>query len=523
MRVIYTRIYLMLAFVTAATLSPLPYSAIAVVLLLCQLYLVWRNMAVGLVLLIDLFCIIMLALVLDPVIPYSLAVLLVFPVLPLMDRDLRGIALRQPFTIFTERKQISNTLKSILIALVLVLLISLLTATYILSISVAVLLIYLGWRGFNAWRMLSDPLNWQQNVEFRLIAGDSKQMSIEFKNNTGKPLLIQAEGAYGWIKVDPPQFELADTATIEVTVALSLAGPSSLPLKLSIRDRLGLLQADRTIDCARLIVIPRARYSAWLAQKYLEHGAAAIGGAAASYVSASLPVHGNSGMEYHSSHVYSPGDKIKDIDWKHTIRLREIVVKKYQDMYGNAAVILVNLTTGSADEADVISSNLVNSVLTLALSSINAVLVAYNELEVVELTSVMPANALLKKVLGLVGGITFTRSSIRYLSPPDIRRLNRTRRELANVDMEPAKHLLDILDIEVEAVKMSTSRHPLSAALGRITSVVAPPAMMVPITLFNHDAEALNYILPRMEGRGYRVFPFGVQNPLVRRTRMPPA
>ena len=185
MRVVYTRIYLMLAFITAAMLSPLPYSAIAVVLLLCQLYLVWRNMAVGLVLLIDLFCIIMLALVLDPVIPYSLAVLLVFPVLPLMDRDLRGIALRQPFTIFTERKQISNTLKSILIALVLVLLISLLTATYILSISVAVLLIYLGWRGFNAWRMLSDPLNWQQNVEFRLIAGDSKQMSIEFKNNTG--------------------------------------------------------------------------------------------------------------------------------------------------------------------------------------------------------------------------------------------------------------------------------------------------------------------------------------------------
>ncbi|MFC1978771.1 DUF58 domain-containing protein [Chloroflexota bacterium] len=504
----YFRIYLILALLTAAVLSPLPYSAVAVVLLLCQLYLLWKSPAAGLSLVINLFCIIMLPLVLDPVLPLYLASLSVLPALLLLDHDLGTIALKQPFIVFAKRKRVSNTLKSMIIALALVLLISLLTAAYILSFSIAVLAVYLVWRGFNTWRMLSNPVSWQQNVEFRLVAGDSKQMSIEFKNNTGKPLLVQAEGAFGWIKVDPPQFELVGTITLEVTVEPLLAGPSSLPLKLSISDRLGLLQVGRVTECARLTVIPRVRYSTWLAQKYLEQGATAVGGAAASYVSSSLPVYGGGGIEYHSSHAYSPGDQVKNIDWKHTVRFREIVVKKYQDMYGNAAVILVNLITGSADEADVISSNLVNSVLTLAINSINAVLVAYNEHEVVEFTSVVPPSALLKRVLRLVEGMTTVEPSVRYLWPPDVKRLNRTRRKLANVDLEPARRLLAILDVENEAVKTSTSRHPLSAVLAKITSVVASPAMLVPITAFNHDVEALSFLLPRLEGMGYRVSPF---------------
>jgi len=492
---------------TATVLSPLPYSAIAIVLILCHLYLFWKNPAAGLTLVLDLFCIIMLTLVLDPVLPQYLASLSVLPALMLLVHDLVANAGKQPLIAFAQGKRISNTLKSIIVALALVLLISLLTATYILSFSVAILSIYLAWRGFSAWRMLSDPVSWQQDVEFRLVAGDSKQTSIELKNKTGKPLLVRVEGAYSWIRVDVPQFELVNTTTIEVTAEPSLAGPWSLSLKLSIRDALGLLHVGHSIECAKITVIPRARYSTWLAQKYLEYGAAAIGGVVATFASSSLPIQGGSGVEYHSSHHYYPGDRVKNIDWKHTTRFRELVVKKYQDIYGNAAVILVNLTTGSADEADIISSNLINSVLTLAINSINAVLVAYNEHEVVELTSVVPPSTLLKRVLQFVESMTSVEPSIRYLWPPDVKKLNRTRRKLANVDLEPARRLLAILDVESEAVKTSTSRHPLSLALAKVTSVVVPPAMLVPITSFNHDTEVLSFLLPRLEGKGYRVSP----------------
>jgi len=497
--------YLVLAIFTAMVLSAMPYFAIAIVLSLCQAYLFWKNAAAGLRLVIDLLCIIGLTLVLNPVLPLYLTTLLALPTLLLLDSDLRSLAAEQPFIAFDNGKKLSNTLKSMLVALAVVTLISILTTAYFLIVVVAVLLIYLAWRGFSSWRMLSDPLSWQQNVEFRLIAGDSKRMSIELKNNTGKSLLVRIEDPYSWIRVDKQQFEMISSATLEVTVEPSLSGPSSLPLKVSIRDMHGLLQAGHIIELAGITVIPRARYSAWLAQRYLEQGASAIGGSAASTVSSLLPIHGSSGVEYHSSHIYSPGDNVRNIDWKHTVRFREFVVKKYQDMSGNAAVILVNLTTGSADEADIVSSNLVNSILTLARNAINSVLVAYNEHEVVEITSIMPPSALLKRVLQIVENIISIEPSAKYLWPPDVKRLNRTRRKLANVDLEPARRLLAVLDLEKEAVRTSTSRHPLSLALAKIASVVAPPAMLVPITSFNHDAEALSFLLPKLEARGYRM------------------
>jgi len=455
--------------------------------------------------------------------PSHFSALLVLPALPLLKEDLRQNSREQPLISFAENRRVSEALKLIMIALGMVLLLSLVTATFILTLSVAIVYLYLGWQVFCSFRILSDPLKWQKDVVLRLVAGENKQLSVKFENKTGKPLSVRIEGINRWVKLDRMEFVLEAKAQIDATVEPPLAGPSTLKLEVSIRDHLGLMQSGYIVDCAKLTVIPRATHSVYLAKKYLEHGAGAFRAADVSLASSSFSERKGSGVEYHSSHVYSPGDNARNIDWKHTARFRELVVKKYQNDYGNAAVILANLTTTSADEADKLSSSLVNSVLALAMSSVHAALVAYNEKDVVELTPMMPASALLKKVLGLIESIAFTLPSVRYLSPPDIRRLSRTRRELANVEMEPAKRMLDILDMEVEAVKMSTSRHPLSSALGKIASVVAPPAMMVPITLFNHDAEALNYILPRMEGRGYKVFSSSVGNPLARRTQMPPA
>jgi hypothetical protein len=85
--------------------------------------------------------------------------------------------------------------------------------------------------------------------------------------------------------------------------------------------------------------------------------------------------------------------------------------------------------------------------------------------------------------------------------------LNRARRKLVNVDQEPAKRMLAILDIESDAVKMTSSRHPLSAVPGKIAHVVTPPAMLIPVTALNHDAEALGYTLSKMQKIGYTVLP----------------
>jgi hypothetical protein len=120
-------------------------------------------------------------------------------------------------------------------------------------------------------------------------------------------------------------------------------------------------------------------------------------------------------------------------------------------------------------------------------------------------------------VLGMIESISFKKASTRYLSPPNIAAIKRTRRKLANVDMEPAKRLLEILDMEIDAARTSTSHHPLSLVINKVTSRVPPPATIVPITALNHDAEALSYLLPNLQARGYRILAAGADNKMLNR------
>ncbi|MFC1951170.1 DUF58 domain-containing protein [Chloroflexota bacterium] len=385
------------------------------------------------------------------------------------------------------------------------------TSTYILSLSVAIVCLYLTWQGLYALRILSNPLAWQKTAEIQVVAGEIKQIPIKFANKTGRPLSLRIEATDKWVRIDNSEFDIDESGQFEVTFEPSLAGPQVPQLKVSVADSLGLLQAGYLVDCARLTVIPRARYSAYLARKYLEGGAGtSISNSA--LTSSSLSSRKGTGIEYHSSHMYSPGDRITDIDWKHTARYRELVVKKYQNDYGNSAIILANATATSADEADIVSSSLINSVLALAMNSMHGALVVYDEHKVMQQTSMMPSTSLLKNVLDMIESISFIESSTRYLSLPDITALNRTRRNLANVDLEPAKKLLEILDIEINAIRMSTSHHPLSLAINKVTSYVPPPATIVPITALNHDSEALSYLLPNLKARGYRILATGTNN-----------
>jgi hypothetical protein len=508
----YFKIYFCAMLIAAVIVSPLSHSLLAIVLLSCQLYLFWKRPLPLIALSLELLCVVLMPLTLNAVLPAYLSTLLVLPALPIINRALAVTTTSQLFDPFVDNIGISTVLKQIMVSLGLILLLSLITATYILSFTVAVLAIFLAMMVFYAYRMLSHPLNWQQDVELRLVAGDSKPLSIEIKNTTGRSLFMRVVGVEPWVRVIEQEFSLSGGHLIEASVEPPLSGPSSVLLNVSIRDWLGLLQFGFVVDCAKLIVIPRATYSKWLASKYLEQGIGNMSGSALSLAVTSLSGPKGSGIEYHSSHMYSPGDNLNHIDWKHTSRFRELVVKKFQAMYGNAAVIMVNLTASSEDEADRITSNLVNSVLTLAQSSVNAALVAYNRREVVELTTIMSPNVLLRRVLQLIENVNLVQPSVRYLWPPDARKLEITRKQLANVDLKSAKKLLYLLDIESEAIKEYTSEHPLSIALSQISNVIAPPAMMIPITAFNHDAEVLSLLLPKLEKRGYRVFPVSIDN-----------
>ena len=509
MRILYSRIYILLALLTAVIVTPLPYSITAAVVLLLHFYLLLKNVTSSSILPVNLLSILLLPVLLDAIMPALLSALLILPALPLLYDNLSSSANDQSLLSFSEKTRISKRLKQITLALGIVLLFSLMTDTYVLSISVAIVLLFFIWQGLVAFRMISEPFVWQKAAEIQVIAGGIKQVAYNLVSKTAEPLFVHIEAADPWVSIDKTSLTITGSGQLEITFAPSLAGPKEARIRISVMDSLGLLQAGYTVDCARLTVIPRARYSAFLARKYLE-GGATTSVPDTSLSLSSLSLMKGTGIEYESSHIYMPGDSIRSIDWKHTARYRELVVKKYRDDYGNSAIITANLTATSADEADRVSNSLITSVFALAMNSMRGLLVVYDEDKVVLQTPMMPANALLKKVLNLIENITFTRASTRYLSLPDIMMLNRTRKNLVNVDLEPAKRLLDILDIEIDAFKMSTSRHPLSLPMNRVTAYIPPPATIIPITALNHDAEALSYLLPELKARGYRIIDPGV-------------
>jgi hypothetical protein len=67
--------------------------------------------------------------------------------------------------------------------------------------------------------------------------------------------------------------------------------------------------------------------------------------------------------------------------------------------------------------------------------------------------------------------------------------------------------LADILKVEREAVQRAVAEHPATLALHQVTSSIAPPAMILVISCYNHDAEALPVTLARLQDRGYRAMP----------------
>jgi hypothetical protein len=95
---------------------------------------------------------------LDSIIPLHLAGLLVLPLIPLLDYELKGNAQSQPFASFAEGSKMTIVLKGMLISLGLVLLFSLLVASYTISFTVALLLAYVASVSIYTFGRLSHPV-----------------------------------------------------------------------------------------------------------------------------------------------------------------------------------------------------------------------------------------------------------------------------------------------------------------------------------------------------------------------------
>jgi uncharacterized protein (DUF58 family) len=213
------------------------------------------------------------------------------------------------------------------------------------------------------------------------------------------------------------------------------------------------------------------------------------------------------GIEYFGSRVYQPGDQLKDIDWKHTLKLSQLITKEYIEAAEPAAIIAVNLAVTNAEVADKLAFNLITTALTFARETIPTALAAYNHQRVIITTPVTDPREILKQTLSLIKDISQVEFTQRFLGLPDIKRLRRDISQLKQVTSEPAQRLLGLLNFEYQVIEKAAKNEPATVALSLVTEHAPARAVIVLISEMNHDAEALLIGAEKLSRRDFTVVP----------------
>ncbi|HCP60767.1 MAG TPA: hypothetical protein DIT43_04385, partial [Dehalococcoidia bacterium] len=320
----------------------------------------------------------------------------------------------------------------------------------------------------------------------RIIAGSTAAISLDARSRASVGLHCLISPVDPWLKVTPQRFTLTgDGVELNLTVTPPLAGPVRPRLQLSVIDPRGLFQVNQPVEPVALEVIPRAKYAEWLAMKFLEQTGAG-GAATAAVLPETVLVH-KRGIEYFDSRSYQPGDRLKDIDWKHSLKLNELIIKEYIEAGEQAAIIAANLAVSDAEEADKLAFKLITTALTLAREAIPAALAVYNQEGIVVTTTATDPREILKETLSLVKEITPVEFAHRFLETPNIGKLRRSIARLEPATSGPAQRLLDILSFEHKAIEAAVKSHPATRALSLAAGRLPPPAVIILVSQLNHD------------------------------------
>ncbi|MFQ5996056.1 MAG: DUF58 domain-containing protein [Dehalococcoidales bacterium] len=515
------QIYVLFVLLAATFLLALPYSLLALALLLVMLLITWRPLRPKLNAVITIMAIFLVPLVLQlpsdyltyatGVSPRAAQIMTAISILPLiylldyhlrqntpnMMEFLRGSPRGRRITIIAKTLFIS-VLTIIVVSFILdnltLLFTGIIFALYLLAILIRVFL-----------AIPRLPLNVSSLLK-RTVAGMTVDVVVTASSKASVKLQGLLNPVDPWVKVTPNKFALyRNRLEINLDITPPLAGPSHPQLQVSCMDPWGFIQVNQQLEPVELHVIPRAKYAEWLAMKYLEQtGAVATVTATPPLKSMVLP---KRGIEYFDSRNYQPGDQLKNIDWKHTRKLNKLIVKEFTEIAGKAVVVGVNLSVLNAEEADELAFDLITAVLTLAQENVPTALAAYDHQRVVLATTTVDPEEALKQALSLVKDITAVEFTHRFLQMPNISQLRRDIVQLKQTTSEPAQRLLNILNFEFRAMEKAAKNHPATLALSSATDHTASPLTVILISRWNHDAEALLITTEKLKRRGFITTP----------------
>ena len=523
------QIYLLIILLAATVLPSLPYSPLALILLLVMLFITFRPLYPRLNIVITVATIFLLPLLLKPLLEYLtytallspislslgifiltpiqiMAVITALPAIYLLDYNLRQSAQSITPAHHIKGRYITTIPTTLFISSVIILLTSVMVNNPILFLASIILVVYLLTILIRVLRAVSRlPLD-IPIVRKRIIAGTTADISLYPISKAATRLHSLLSPVDSWVRITPHRFTLNGAKTeLNLTITPPLAGPLRPQLEASVIDPWGFIQVNQLLQPVELHVIPRARYAEWLAMRYLEQTGAGAIVATTFPPKTGLMLKG--GTEYFSSRNYQPGDPLKHVDWKHTLKLNKLIIKEYIEGGGQVAIVAVNLSVTDAEEADKLAFNLITTALTLAQESIPTALAAYNHQKVILTTGGIDPRETLKQSLSLVKDITSVEFAPRFLQPPDISKLKRNITRLKQVTSEPAQRLLSMLNFEYQAIGEAAENHPATIALSLATRHTPLPAIIVLVSQLNHDAEALMVATEKLSRRGFTTIP----------------
>lgn len=489
------KVYVVIALAAATALSPAALSFVPVLLLAWYLYL-WRwRLAPVVHLLTDYFMFFAIALLFSaragalPSLPIAL------PALLLVHKRLEEVAGSATYREIKGDRQPTDTYIALGSIAILVLLVSLLLGNLALLLVSAAGIAYLAALGTFVFRKTPGKPVKELQLQQRILSGAKTDVSVKLAVETEIGGLLFIRSPYQWLEAAPARMSLQDSElTIGISLTPKLSGPSIVTLQGQATDRWGLFRVNFALEPLRLFVIPRARYAQWLARKYMAGSGPGML-PMISNVAALKPAFGlRRGVEYYGNRQYQPGDSLKNIDWKHSIKHNELVSKEFAEFQGRAAMVLINLTASNAEEADRLAYNIIVTAISLAQDSIPAALAAYDHRSVKLTTGLLSGQQLVPQSIQLAREIVTTIDPKRYLNPPDILRLRANISRLqSGVSQSKLAGLAELLRLEYETISANARLNPATKALAEAMAKGDKQANVVIISSRNHDAEALAF------------------------------
>lgn len=542
----YWRLYVIAALIAAGLFAPLVFAPIPWLMLAVYLYVTFHprtEQRYGIP--FHMILALSLPLFFEPIGRTWLSPLFALPVLPLLDNSLRQFASIQECKPNSPRNRSvpidgrgtrpTPLARTMVTALITISLIALALSGWTLLLSACLVALYLA-----ASMAAALPGNkFEVSVEtgltgHRVVAGHTGKAQIKLSTKGRKKSLggyLSFDSPLPWLSIKPIPASstsvykrgsrgqaLSETngedgglacvfcgkqaIELEASFTPPLAGPAAVALDAAYIDPRGLLRFDFTLDSGKLLVIPRARHAEWMARKYLDisrGGSLQIAGSASSSLRAS-----RQGIEFYGLRPYQPGDSARAIDWKHTSKLRQVIVKEFMDKKTDSAVIAVNLSVGGDEERDKMSYDLITTALTLARENIPSALAAYDNQKVIKTTTLLNPRQALVQALDLTHDITITPDLRRFLAVPDAGRLMGNLRRLKTVGTGPANRLAALLQLEYASLEEQAKRSPAVMALTNTLAFMKTKPNIIVVSARNHDAAVLAFHRQSLESKGYR-------------------